>query len=928
MATVPGYDAFISYSHQRDRLLGPALQAGLERFAKPWRKLRASRIFIDEANLGASPELWESVQEGLASSRWFILLASDDAARSAWVDREVGWWLEHRSRDRLLIVATSPGMQWEKAEGDWAAAAPVPPALRGAFSAEPLWIDLSDLPPGARAAQLPADRVAAVAAPIRGVPKDTLFGKHLREHRRTMRLAGSAVAMLAVLTASAVAASVIAAGQRDTAINQRDLAEARELLADAPPLAGSQPGLARQYLAQAYRMSDTPLTEGALLTSMAIPRVVTSPSPVLSVAYGGNGAWLALATLQSVLLTDPATGSELGHISFPDSVVYSAVVSPDGHLLAVSADNFVELWQVTDPRHPVRLATITQGGASAAVAFSRDGNTLAAAAHVGPPRHGPGPVGVSRVTLFGLADPARPVPLGGVVVPTPVVHSMAFSADGHTLAIDSGASTALGEVSRAGAIVIAGHAPPAQGLSSDMIAFAPGGHLLALGSLTGSATLWDATNPASPALVASLAGAVGVAGVTFSPDGRTLATVGSGSVVLWNVSAPGAPTTLAKPITSADGVTLAFSPDGSTLATAAGSGVDLWNAPQPASLTEIAARDGYGAYAAITPDSRLLALGDGAGAALWNIAEPQVPRLLSTINPTSATGPGPSIAVLTEHVAIDPGGQVLAIANWSRVSLWSISNPSHPVLLKTIGSKAVINLIAFSPRGHLLAIADGQRIAVWDVADPARASLVRTTTEKPLYALAFSPTGQQLAFDAAGKVWLWTLAGRSAPAPLPVPPGCGLACAIFALAFSPDGHTLAAGTSAGVYLYPQAGQPRQLPGVAGPVAALAFSPDGRFLAIGVGSDTVVWDTSTISAPVQAAILPSAIGTASADMVAFSPDGRFLVTGYHDGTLSIWDTDLADLASRLCRDTGPAISRSEWNQVLLGLPYNPPCQAAR
>ena len=104
IVTVSGYDAFISYSHEHDRTLGPALQASLERFAKPWRKLRMSRIFIDKANLAASPELWGSVQEGLASSRWFILLASDDAARSVWVDREVRWWLEHRSPDRLCAT--------------------------------------------------------------------------------------------------------------------------------------------------------------------------------------------------------------------------------------------------------------------------------------------------------------------------------------------------------------------------------------------------------------------------------------------------------------------------------------------------------------------------------------------------------------------------------------------------------------------------------------------------------------------------------------------------------------------------------------------------------------------------------------------------------------------------------------------------------
>jgi hypothetical protein len=42
-----GYDAFISYSHALDGALAPALQTGLERFAKPWYRPRALRVFRD-----------------------------------------------------------------------------------------------------------------------------------------------------------------------------------------------------------------------------------------------------------------------------------------------------------------------------------------------------------------------------------------------------------------------------------------------------------------------------------------------------------------------------------------------------------------------------------------------------------------------------------------------------------------------------------------------------------------------------------------------------------------------------------------------------------------------------------------------------------------------------------------------------------------
>ena len=186
MAAIPGYDAFISYSHKHDAVLGPALQSGLEQFAKPWYRMRALRIFRDTANLSANPALWASIEDALRSSRWFILLASADAAKSEWVNREVQWWVAHRSPDRLLVVGTDSGLAWDEQRGDWCADAHVPPALRGAFTAEPFWVDLSDMQLGGRRPVIPADRIAAVTAPIRGTPKDMLVGEHLRQHRRAV----------------------------------------------------------------------------------------------------------------------------------------------------------------------------------------------------------------------------------------------------------------------------------------------------------------------------------------------------------------------------------------------------------------------------------------------------------------------------------------------------------------------------------------------------------------------------------------------------------------------------------------------------------------------------------------------------------------------------------------------------------------------
>ena len=271
MASVLGYDAFISYSHRHDAVLGPALQTDLERFAKPWYRMRALRIFLDEADLAANPALWASIEDGLSSSQWFILLASADAAKSEWVDREVRWWVTHRSPDRLLVVGTGPGLAWDEQKRDWAADAAVPPALRGAFAAEPLWVDLSDIQPDGRRSVIPANRVAAVAAPIRGMPKDMLFGEHLRRRRRTRRLAESAVAVLAILTALAVVASVIAVGKSNTATRKRDQAIASEIGVEVNQLTATDPSLAAQLEVVANHLSATPDSETSLVNTTTTP---------------------------------------------------------------------------------------------------------------------------------------------------------------------------------------------------------------------------------------------------------------------------------------------------------------------------------------------------------------------------------------------------------------------------------------------------------------------------------------------------------------------------------------------------------------------------------------------------------------------------------------------------------------------------------
>jgi hypothetical protein len=133
------YDGFLSYSHAADGLLAPRLQAGLQRFAKPWWKRRALRVFRDEASLSANPHLWSSITDALDDSEWFVLLLSPDAAQSEWVNREIDYWKGHRDPQKILPVVTDGTFGWSG--GDVAGDA-VPESLLGVFGDEPRWVDV------------------------------------------------------------------------------------------------------------------------------------------------------------------------------------------------------------------------------------------------------------------------------------------------------------------------------------------------------------------------------------------------------------------------------------------------------------------------------------------------------------------------------------------------------------------------------------------------------------------------------------------------------------------------------------------------------------------------------------------------------------------------------------------------------------------
>ena len=177
------WDAFISYARAESASEAAALQVGIERFAKPWNRLRACRVFRDDASMSANAGLWSAIERALTDSRYLILILSRAAAKSNYVDNEVQWWLQHKSSETVLLVHDDGALAWDRASNRFSSDTDcVPPALVDAYREEPRWLDFSwfDHEGSLRTSDPRFTGVVAdLASPIRGIERDELIGDNV-----------------------------------------------------------------------------------------------------------------------------------------------------------------------------------------------------------------------------------------------------------------------------------------------------------------------------------------------------------------------------------------------------------------------------------------------------------------------------------------------------------------------------------------------------------------------------------------------------------------------------------------------------------------------------------------------------------------------------------------------------------------------------
>jgi WD40 repeat protein/serine/threonine protein kinase len=363
--------------------------------------------------------------------------------------------------------------------------------------------------------------------------------------------------------------------------------------------------------------------------------------------------------------------------------------------------------------------------------------------------------------------------------------------------------------------------------------------------------------------------------ISFSPDGKTIATGVSKSVFLVDVN-----TQIVRRILRGhqDNVTtLAFSFDGKHLASGSYEGeVLLWEVATGTHMQLIAAHTGATRSVSFSPDGKLLASGGADNTVrLWEVST------------------GTEKLELKGHtdvvygVSFSPDGRLLASGSADKSArLWEVSTGAPKMELK--GHTLKIHAVSFSPDGTLLASGSAdESIRLWEVKTGSQRQVLTGHTAS-VRGVSFSPDGSLLgssSYDST--IRLWKL---EATAPKRVPEGHrGI---VWVVSFSPDGRLLASGgldNTVRLWEVDTGSPKRVLRGHEAAVWGVSFSPDGRLLASAGWDATIrLWD---VESGKQKKVLKG--HRAPIQTVKFSPNGQLLGSGGVDSTVRLWEVSTGE-----------------------------------
>lgn len=611
-----------------------------------------------------------------------------------------------------------------------------------------------------------------------------------------------------------------------------------------------------------------------------------------------NVSGLKIATLESVASVD------------------DLAFSPDGELLAAAGHGGVQVWNTGVWKEDTALR---RDGATSPVRFSPDGKFIAAAIF--------DPVGTCvwrkdavDETLTFYHDPPRDE------LDRSTIKDLAFSPDGKFLASGGGGLTMLNIPSGDNSVRIWDLAAHRQTMrveheaTVNRIRFSPDGSFLASASDDRTARLWEVTTGKE---IARMIHEDSLISVEFAREPEHVVTVSRDATArVWDCSR----CSNYRPLRHASNVdVIRISPDGRWIATGGADGVvKVWNhrrkqvfqvvhetqAPYPARISSLA----------FSPDGKLLATASELDniSRIWNAA---------TGEPVAQLPHAEGI----NFTIFNHDGTLLGTASADCTArLWNSRTGEE---LVRVTQPNPIEGIAFSPNGdrfatpcHSTYLKSGERDRFARIWDTRTGDLIHELEHQAdVKQVGFTPDGKYLVTsgdrDFLARTWEVTsgreIAHMHAPAELHTE--------LIALAISADGTMVAisiagAGSDDAAWLWAwQTGKISKLQHD-GVVRALLFHPSGPYIATGSGDATArVWNVVTGEEMVRVEH-----DSEVAD-VTFSPDGKYLATASRDHTskICLWQDQhlIPETCSRLTRN----LSRDEWTRYVGSDEYRSTCE---
>jgi WD40 repeat protein len=333
-------------------------------------------------------------------------------------------------------------------------------------------------------------------------------------------------------------------------------------------------------------------------------------------------------------------------------------------------------------------------------------------------------------------------------------------------------------------------------------------------------------------------------------------------------------------------LSVSFSPDGKTIATAsADNTVILWDSTGEQKLI-LRGHKGAVRSVSFSPDGKTIVTGSGDRTViLWDSYTSTIQQILS----------GYTDSVYS--VSFSHDGKTIASASGNgEIKLWDIDG--HLKSSPRLDAKVPISSVIFSPDDRIIASAgyDGKIVLI----DANSQKVVRvlplsvTPSPVPVRCISFSPDGKKIvAGYEDSKIRLWNpingkeLTQRSYQFK-------GHTSSINSISFSPDrkNETIASVSDDGnIKLWDIRGNELQTFKIGFPVKSIGFSPDGKRIISG-GDETVVrlWSLESPNRVLS-------VGDKEVTSFSFNPAGTAIISGNSDGKVILWDLDRQGLLTQ-------------------------------